>query len=64
VKQILENLGAADCLRAARRVELHVVSTLQPLLKIPVGETVANVVDDGPWHEFTRVELLSVPRCI
>src|SRR6516164_239436 len=54
-KQVLQDLGAVDCLRAAFRVERHVVPALQPLLHVPIGEAVAHVVDDGPWHEFSRL---------
>src|SRR5207247_1160423 len=33
----------------------HVVPTLQPLFHVPIGEAVANVVDDGRWHEVIRL---------
>src|SRR5262249_13158600 len=54
-EQVLQDLGAADCLRTAFRVELDVVPTLQPLLHVPIGKAVANVIDDGPWHAFIRL---------
>src|SRR5262249_34657275 len=48
-------LGATRCLRTADGVERHVVPALEPLLHVPIGEAVAHVVDDGPWHEFSRL---------
>src|SRR6185312_2559709 len=54
-KQVAQDFPAADGLRAAHGVERHVVPTLQPVLHVPVREAVADIIDDGPWHELIRI---------
>ena len=46
----MQDAGAAGGLRTARDVERHIVAALQPLLEIPIGEPVPNIVDDGSRH--------------
>ncbi len=53
-EQVAQDLAAGDGLQAALGVERHVVPALQPVLGIPVGEAVADVVDDGRGHGRTR----------
>ncbi len=47
-EQVLQDGGAASGLRAARRVERHIMPALQPLCNVPVSKAVANIVDGGP----------------
>src|SRR5262245_43299191 len=56
-KQILQDVRAANRLRATLRVEGYVVVPLQPLLCVPIREAVTNVIDDGRRHGYLfRVE--------
>src|SRR5262245_9320363 len=49
-EQLTQDPGTAGGLRTARGVERHVVAALQPLLEVPIGKTVPNIIDDGSRH--------------
>src|SRR5262249_55060131 len=49
-EQVTQDPGTAGGLRTARGVERHVVAALQPLLEIPIGEPVPNIIDGRSRH--------------
>src|SRR5262249_53933108 len=49
-EQIAQYLAAARGLRPPFGIERHIVAALQPLLHIPIGEAVADVVDRRRRH--------------
>ncbi len=46
LEQVAQDAAAADRLRAPFGVERHVVPALQALLHVPVGEAVADIIDN------------------
>ena len=63
LQQVAQDVAAADRLRAAFLVERDIVAALQPLLHVPVGEAVADVIEDGQDHHSLATTMSGASGC-